>query len=286
MKKLTWTEIFYSLQGEGVRMGVPSLFIRLFGCNFTCDGFSMPPKELSTERFGINPKKYKKFEDIPLVSTGCDSFSSWDSRFRKFSTKGSVSQMLEQCVRTALDKSDSPSKKEPLKGLDVVMTGGEPLLKGQQTHFPELFQGLQHRGVDTFTFETNGTQEITPKFGKYLEDNAPMVIWSISPKLPESGNCMKDSIIPEAVKSMFDAPNSEGYFKFVISRHKSIKHVEMALKKYKKAGIELPVYLMPVGGLQKEYDENKKNVAQACLNHRWNYSARLHIDLFGNNWGT
>ncbi len=29
-------EIFYSLQGEGVRAGIPNLFLRFSGCNLTC----------------------------------------------------------------------------------------------------------------------------------------------------------------------------------------------------------------------------------------------------------
>jgi len=39
MNKLRYSEMFYSLQGEGRYVGVPSLFLRLFGCNFECRGF-------------------------------------------------------------------------------------------------------------------------------------------------------------------------------------------------------------------------------------------------------
>ena len=36
MRKLKIAEIFYSLQGEGKWAGVPSVFLRTFGCNFQC----------------------------------------------------------------------------------------------------------------------------------------------------------------------------------------------------------------------------------------------------------
>ena len=39
MNKLRYSEMFYSLQGEGRYVGVPSIFLRVFGCNFECRGF-------------------------------------------------------------------------------------------------------------------------------------------------------------------------------------------------------------------------------------------------------
>jgi len=36
MQKLNINEIFYSLQGEGIRAGTPNIFIRLCGCNLNC----------------------------------------------------------------------------------------------------------------------------------------------------------------------------------------------------------------------------------------------------------
>jgi len=50
MSKLKISELFYSIQGEGRYMGVPSVFLRTFGCNFTCSGFGMAKGQLSSER--------------------------------------------------------------------------------------------------------------------------------------------------------------------------------------------------------------------------------------------
>ena len=89
--KLKVSEIFYSLQGEGRFVGVPSIFMRTFGCNFKCEGFGCKPGEKSTERDQVheliqaNPDQFKHFEELPLVSTGCDSYASWDPRFKDFS---------------------------------------------------------------------------------------------------------------------------------------------------------------------------------------------------------
>ena len=40
--KLRYSEAFYSLQGEGQYVGVPSVFLRTFGCNFRCQNFGLP----------------------------------------------------------------------------------------------------------------------------------------------------------------------------------------------------------------------------------------------------
>jgi organic radical activating enzyme len=75
MNQIKIAELFYSIQGEGRFMGVPSVFLRTFGCNFKCQGFGMPRGELSNEAELIDPTNYTDYKSLPLVSTGCDSYA-------------------------------------------------------------------------------------------------------------------------------------------------------------------------------------------------------------------
>ena len=62
MSKIKVAELFYSIQGEGRYMGVPSVFLRTFGCNFKCQGFGMPQGELSNEANNVDPSKYSDYK--------------------------------------------------------------------------------------------------------------------------------------------------------------------------------------------------------------------------------
>ena len=76
--KFKVSELFYSAQGEGRYVGVPSVFLRMFGCNFTCSGFGCKPGEASLEADEVakSVHLYKTFEELPLVSTGSESYAS------------------------------------------------------------------------------------------------------------------------------------------------------------------------------------------------------------------
>jgi len=280
------SEIFYSIQGEGRYMGVPSVFLRTFGCNFTCSGFGMPKGEKSNERDSVasNIRKYKKYKDLPLVNTGCDSYASWDPRFKHLSPVLTTEKIAEAIVETLPFKA--------WKEEHLVITGGEPLL-GWQKSYPSLLDQRLIEGVKEITFETNGTQELTKDFSEYLTfwTNRFMygrtynsLTFSVSPKLNASGERYEDAVIPSIVEEYQMLGYT--YLKFVVSNEEEVKQVLDAVSDYRKSRFKGPVYLMPVGGVEHVYSSNNRKIAELAMKYGLRYSDRLQVPLFKNAWGT
>jgi len=284
MSKLKIAELFYSIQGEGRYMGVPSVFLRTFGCNFKCQGFGMPRGELSNEAESIDPSLYSEYKSLPLVSTGCDSYASWDPRFKHLSP-------LLDTDEVALAIVDTLPYKE-WRDEHLVITGGEPLL-GWQRSYEDLIAHPKMHGLKEITFETNGTQKLQKSFKDFLSawQQPPLgmpktheVTFSVSAKLPCSGEKWEEAILPEVVCDYQDV--GYVYLKFVVTNEQDIADAECAVGAYRAAGFTGPVYIMPVGGVERVYALNNRNVAEYAMRKGWRYSDRLQVPLFKNEWGT
>ena len=280
MSKIKIAELFYSIQGEGRYMGVPSVFLRTFGCNFKCAGFGMPRGELSQEVESIAQRiaEFKDYKELPLVSTGCDSYASWDPRFKD------LSPMLTS--EAIADRIMEILPQDHWKDEHLVITGGEPLL-GWQRAYPDLLNHPKMAGLKEITFETNGTQKLTPEFKEYLRDwndwNRELT-FSVSAKLPCSGEKWSDAICPEVVCEYEEVGTV--YLKFVIATEQDFADAECAVAAYRKAGFTGHVYLMPVGGVESVYALNNRRVADLAMKNGLRYSDRLQVPLFKNEWGT
>lgn len=281
MSKIKVSELFYSIQGEGRFMGVPSVFLRTFGCNFTCDGFGMPRGEKSDERDIIaqHADQYKNYKSLPLVTTGCDSYASWDVRFKHLSPLVSVDVIVDAILHML------PHGKWTSEHL--VITGGEPLL-GWQRSYPDLLSHPDMVNLQELTFETNGTQKLEPKFSEYLKTHWrkgwDRLTFSVSPKLSVSGEKWSDAIKPEIIMQYQE--HGYVYLKFVVATKDDVAEASQAVQEYVDAGFTGPVYLMPVGGVESVYAMNNKNVALMAMKKGWRYSDRLQVPLFKNEWGT
>ena len=287
--KVRYTEAFYSVQGEGRWTGVPSVFLRMYGCNFTCGGFGLPSGTKSTEPDDIaaqvneNPHLYKKLDDLPLATTGCDSYAAWHPAFKKFQTTTDVDGLVEHLL------SLTPNgcwTQENGQDVHLVITGGEPLL-GWQRAYIQLLDHPRMKDLKNVTFETNTTQSLSDEFKSYLEDNQRLhITFSCSPKLSVSGHSWVDAIKPDIAREYTTITNSHLYFKFVVCDDMDVGEVDKAVSEYRSASVVAPVYLMAVGGTSDSYFQNGKGVANLALEKGYRYSPRLHVDVFGNAWGT
>jgi len=282
MSKIKIAELFYSIQGEGRYMGVPSVFLRTFGCNFKCAGFGMSRGMLSQEAEEIASvaHMFTKYEDLPLVSTGCDSYASWHPDFKNLSpmmeSDGIVNRIMEILPHKRWEEEH------------LVITGGEPLL-GWQRAYPELLDHASMGRLKEITFETNGTQPLTDEFRSYLHNwrkanTDREITFSVSAKLPCSGESWDEAIQPQTVceYEWFGT----AYLKFVIATEQDFADAECAIAAYRKQGFKGHIYLMPVGGVESVYAMNNKNVALLAMKHGFRYSDRLQVPLFKNEWGT
>ena len=282
MSKIKIAELFYSIQGEGRYMGVPSVFLRTFGCNFKCAGFGMPRGEVSHEATDLAAthtmiRAFAKYEDLPLVSTGCDSYASWHPDFKDLSPMMESDGIVDRIMQIL------PHRR--WEDEHLVITGGEPLL-GWQRAYPGLLDHPSMHGLKEITFETNGTQKLTPEFKEYLQRWRAQreITFSVSAKLPGSGEKWEEAILPEVVCEYEQVGYT--YLKLVVATEQDLADAECAVGAYRAAGFTGPVYVMPVGGVERVYTLNNRAVAEMAMRKGWRYSDRLQVPLFKNEWGT
>ena len=297
--KLRYSEAFYSVQGEGKFVGVPSVFLRTFGCNFRCMNFGLdrsePMRDVKQKAGIIHNQEVQAlldnkvhettevFEDLPIIHTGCDTYASIYPEFKKYNKQATVDEVVEHLL------SLTPNGKwvqDNGQDIHLIMTGGEPLLAWQRLYV-ELFEHPRMQDLKNVTFETNTTQHLHKDLYEYLNRNKRIkVTWSCSPKLSVSGEPWDTAIKPEIASEYNTVEDSDLYLKFVVADRTDIEEAGRAVDEYRSAGVDCPVYLMPLGGRSEEYNLNVQEVANICMEKGWRFTPRLHISLFGNAWGT
>jgi len=251
-----------TLQGEGKLNGMPSLFIRLAGCNLRCI-WSLPDGNISA----------------------CDTF------YASFDTNTSFVMDVDDIVATVANNTQNLNH--------IVITGGEPLIVKRQLR--SLLEKLKDKKDYHITIETNGTiynesiidlvnlVSISPK----LSNSVPHI-----DKLKMLKNTKENDIYEYHEQRRINIPtlqaiidhcvrdnNKSFQLKFVISIKEDILEIEKDILSKLVGWKSDDILLMPLGKNKKELQQNESVVASIATEYGYRYCPRLHIALYGSGKG-
>ncbi|MDP4626400.1 MAG: 7-carboxy-7-deazaguanine synthase QueE [Akkermansiaceae bacterium] len=239
-------EIFHTLQGEGVSMGAPAVFVRLSLCNLHC--------------------------------VWCDTDHTWNFEGTPWKhEKDAVAGYVKHKKEDVIIEMGVGEIAEVVRGYGcrrVVLTGGEPLL--QEAGLVELMAALREDGEEwIFEVETNGTKMPGEAF---VEGVGQM---NVSPKLANSGMEEGLRVKPEVLRGLVGT--GKAWFKFVVQGESDVQEVLGLVKGY---GIPMDrLILMPEGRTVEELDKSAAWLAERCRDLGVRFSDRLHVRLWGDKRG-
>lgn len=239
-------EIFHTLQGEGVGIGAPAVFVRLSLCNLHC--------------------------------VWCDTDHTWNFKGTPWKhEKDAVPGYAKHSKEDVIIEMGVDEVAETVRGFGcrrVVLTGGEPLL--QEEGLVELMAELRGDGGEWFfEIETNGTNMPGEAFLAGVDQ------MNVSPKLANSGMAEELRIKGDVLDGL--VATGKAWFKFVVQGEGDIAEI---LGLMGKAGIPPErVILMPEGRTVEEIDKVAGWLADRCRELGFRFSDRLHVRLWGDRRG-
>jgi len=293
---LKYSETFYSAQGEGQYVGIPSLWMRFFLCNLQCNGFGQKDPtnpdtyELPYETIDIT--NIDNVFDLPVFDKGCDSSYTWSKKYKHLITDKTVEEAVDEL--TALLPHSQFVHPATGQASHMVFTGGEPMLKNTQPGMINIVEEFKRRKNQPMnvTVETNGTKPITDEFAEWIQReysnwaDGREWYWSLSPKLwATAGEKSKKAIKPEVI-GRYAEVSPHGQLKFVVNgTDESWKEVEENTKLFRDAGCNFPVWIMGVGGTFEGLVQTEATIADEAIQRGYNYTSRVHVHIYGNAIG-
>ncbi|QZE15171.1 7-carboxy-7-deazaguanine synthase QueE [Halosquirtibacter laminarini] len=236
-----------TIQGEGKLAGVPSLFIRLYGCNLSC-----------------------AWKDENNAVVRCDTPHAIDAGVE--TEKWSVEDLV-QMVQLNIGNMRH-----------LVVTGGEPML--QSKSLLPFFEALKRWRDDLhITVETNGTR-FSNSLKKYVDlfSVSPKLSSSTvnaSPQILESLEFHVEKFALARLRNKIDLQ-----LKFVVSSKEDIVEIEERFSEVLKHVTTDDILLMPMGIGGENYEQLQMDVCQWAIERGWRFAPRLHLMLFGHKENT
>ena len=261
--------IFYAPQGEGKYSGTPTIWVRFFGCNLRCQGFSDYQGGLSVD--SISTDGIKVLEENILPTIGCDSAYAWHPKYKKFAIDKSEKEIIQDIDNIMSDVVIGRNSK-----IHLAFTGGEPML--QQDKITDLVYLVNKKYPEIFnvTIETNGTIPLEPEFLNgvgLLQNHGIQFLFSISPKL-QTVSGEEDAINPKLLNEYVDSVITQ--LKFVVGNKQEQKtELIKVLSALNIAGE--PIYIMPSATTKEQHNSIVGDITEFCLKHGFILSIREHL---------
>jgi len=286
--------MFASFQGEAGFAGMPTIWIRFFGCNLECNGFGQQnPKNPETYILpykNLDTSKFKTLEELPVFEYGCDSSYSWSSKFKSLVHTSSAEEVVEKIFTIGKEKFGlsleypyefwyHPLTRQPVQ---LCFTGGEPML--WQKQMMEIIKQLElkHQEPVQITVETNGTIPLDILNPRTIRND---VFLSVSPKLfsvsGEREAVKVDNIVEYSCKS-------RGWLKFVVNgTDECWDELDFYVKKLKpKIRTDWDIWVMPVGATKEQQETNTiAQISDEAMRRGYKVATRNHAYVYGNKIG-
>jgi len=163
--------------------------------------------------------------------------------------------------------------------VDIVLTGGEPLIYANDLEFVKFLEALDERG-HRITFETNGSLDVDfEKYPIYKKS-----VFALSVKLSNSNEPQNKRLRGDVLFKI--ASNAkEAFFKFSIDRDSINIALEDEIESITLHAPKIAVYCMPLGGNKADVEANTEPLIEFCKAKGYNFSDRLHIRIWDENKG-
>lgn len=288
---IKYSEIFTSFQGEAGFAGMPTIWVRFFGCNLECNGFGQKnPVDESTYVLPyktIDISKYKTLEELPVFEHGCDSSYSWSKSYDSLVHKKSVQELVDKLI--ALGETNLGLKadnklgfwKHPVTNQKVQLcfTGGEPML--WQKQMKAICDEFKERGMSPLqiTIETNGTKPF--KDFRSMTTTADLYL-SVSPKLfSVSGE--RNAVNVKLLEDYFE--ESSGWLKFVVNGTNACwEELDMYMNQILPLiPSDWDIWLMPVGATKEQQEGSTiAKISNEAMKRGYKVATRNHAYVYGN----
>ncbi|SFS76943.1 7-carboxy-7-deazaguanine synthase QueE [Halostagnicola kamekurae] len=252
-------ELFYSLQGEGILAGVPSVFVRTSGCNLRC--------------------------------WFCDSYhTSWEPTHARMGLDEIVAEVesFERADHVVLTGGEPLLHEESVRLLERLSERGyHTTVETNGTIFRDA--PIDLASISPKLENSTPTPERDPRgeqSGDGAGDDAESGQRSAGDSSRDSDGIAsrheRDRIDLEAMARLVETYDSQ--LKFVVTDESDVTEVESILEDLRAASTASiaadDVLLMPEGATRDRLAETRTRVAELAMEHGFRYTPRLHVDLW------